>query len=601
MTSGALCRMCVEEAEPLIDIFGDFGREQQIGQIVAQHFWFEVREDDPLSDKMCTDCWSKLVEFHSFYYQVQKAQDRVTMVVLEDQKEDLVQLQDGLRSRIIITNGGDVGVLGNFNTQFDYEEDVKSESGQDEEYDDIASTGNLPHPLSTESETIVQIQMIPQIKNVVDINLSTELEESIELSPADEMNDNSTPLSEIADSAVEISNPPGNTIPDSPPELALSRSTVTKPYHRKRSKKCTRSEENIAGSDYSCLDKCPTKKRSIKSRLKQGITSVRKENNEEQKEREIELIESYYRMQCDLCHEDFGKFQELFDHYLEIHQFRGFIVCCGRKFFRRPVIAEHVLWHTQPEDFTCATCETIFANKRSYDNHMLVHAPPDVQLYQCEHCPKTFTKKFKLDKHKLSHLTDEEKQYICDECHKPYASDALLRAHKRVVHRHTYAHMCEICARVFKSRVFFEKHQLEHLGQNLPKVQCPICEAWMKNEHTMRAHMRNHQDEGQEHQCDICGKKGPSRNAIAKHKRFVHLSERKFKCTLCDKAFKRAITLKEHMTVHTGEVLYTCTFCPKTFNSGANMHAHRKKAHPTEWFEEKQSKLELMKPGEANL
>lgn len=42
MTSGALCRMCVEEAEPLIDIFGDFGREQQIGQIVAQHFWFEV-------------------------------------------------------------------------------------------------------------------------------------------------------------------------------------------------------------------------------------------------------------------------------------------------------------------------------------------------------------------------------------------------------------------------------------------------------------------------------------------------------------------------------------------------------------------------------
>lgn len=81
-----------------------------------------MREDDPLSDKMCTDCWSKLVEFHSFYYQVQKAQDRVTMVVLEDQKEDLVQLQDGLRSRIIITNGGDVGVLGNFNTQFDYEE-----------------------------------------------------------------------------------------------------------------------------------------------------------------------------------------------------------------------------------------------------------------------------------------------------------------------------------------------------------------------------------------------------------------------------------------------------------------------------------------------
>lgn len=51
------------------------------------------------------------------------------------------------------------------------------------------------------------------------------------------------------------------------------------------------------------------------------------------------------------------------------------------------------------------------------------------------------------------------------------------------------------------------------------------------------------------------------------------------------------------MTTHTGEVLYTCTFCPKTFNSGANMHAHRKKAHPTEWEEEKRIKLESLKPG----
>lgn len=104
--------------------------------------------------------------------------------------------------------------------------------------------------------------------------------------------------------------------------------------------------------------------------------------------------------------------------------------------------------------------------------------------------------------------------------------------------------MCEVCAKVFKSRAFFEKHQLEHLGKNLPRVQCSICKAWMKNEHTMRAHMRLHQDAGSIHECDICGKQGPSRNAVLKHKRFVHFSERKYKCTLCDKAFKRAITLK---------------------------------------------------------
>lgn len=96
---------------------------------------------------------------------------------------------------------------------------------------------------------------------------------------------------------------------------------------------------------------------------------------------------------------------------------------------------------------------------------MLVHAPADMKLFKCDRCPKSFVKKFKLEEHKLSHLTPEEKKYICDECEKPYASDALLRAHKRVVHEKTYAHMCEISAKVFNSRIFFEKHQLEHLGK----------------------------------------------------------------------------------------------------------------------------------------
>lgn len=41
------------------------------------------------------------------------------------------------------------------------------------------------------------------------------------------------------------------------------------------------------------------------------------------------------------------------------------------------------------------------------------------------------------------------------------------------------------------------------------------------------------------------------------------------------------------MTNHTGEAyLYECNFCPKTFRSSANMYAHRKRTHPTEYADQ---------------
>jgi C2H2-type zinc finger len=37
------------------------------------------------------------------------------------------------------------------------------------------------------------------------------------------------------------------------------------------------------------------------------------------------------------------------------------------------------------------------------------------------------------------------------------------------------------------------------------------------------------------------------------HHRNVHV-ERTFECTICEKSFKRAINLREHLTTHSGEV-----------------------------------------------
>lgn len=156
-----------------------------------------------------------------------------------------------------------------------------------------------------------------------------------------------------------------------------------------------------------------------------------------------------------------------------------------------------------------------------------------------------------------------------------------------------YGTMCDICAQVIRGRAAFQRHQLEHAGVTEPKVQCDICGSWHKNKHSLKKHVRRHN--GTAATCDLCGKVSPNRSAMLSHQRYVHLTDRKHECSVCNKAFKKAITLREHMTMHTGEVLYKCPHCPKTFNSNANQHTHRRKCHPKEFEEARKARTEKRK------
>lgn len=177
---------------------------------------------------------------------------------------------------------------------------------------------------------------------------------------------------------------------------------------------------------------------------------------------------------------------------------------------------------------------------------------------------------------------------------------------------HIASHICDICATTFKSKTQLASHYARlHSGEVRPKVQCSICAAWLANERCLRKHIERHNQSAVA--CKLCGKVTPNQSALGSHMRYVH-AERNFPCTMCDKAFKRAISLKvrllwrcwlfdifvtidlifswqEHLAAHTGVDLYVCTYCPRTFKSNSNMFAHRKKSHPIEWGRDREIRM----------
>ncbi|KAH8319746.1 hypothetical protein KR074_004907 [Drosophila pseudoananassae] len=304
-------------------------------------------------------------------------------------------------------------------------------------------------------------------------------------------------------------------------------------------------------------------------------------------------IAAHMRLTCDVCHEGQETFLLLCKHMMQAHHRKGYAVCCNKKFYKRSFLTDHIDRHSDPEKFKCNQCDKRFADKQCLRNHeLLKHQPEEEKIFMCEQCPKRYTKQYLLDQHRVIH---KERNVVCDICERRFPNESMLCTHVKLVHGN-YGTMCDICAQVIRGRAAFQRHQLEHAGVTEPKVQCDICGSWHKNKHSLKKHVRRHN--GTAATCDLCGKVSPNRSAMLSHQRYVHLTDRKHECSVCGKGFKKAISLREHMTMHTGEVLYKCPHCPKTFNSNANQHTHRRKCHPKEFEEARQARSEKRKATE---
>ncbi|XP_062553372.1 transcription factor grauzone-like [Armigeres subalbatus] len=293
----------------------------------------------------------------------------------------------------------------------------------------------------------------------------------------------------------------------------------------------------------------------------------------------------HYDLSCDLCAQPLAGFGELLRHFKNIHNQPGYLRCCNKKIMKKCWMIEHIQVHLNPDAFHCDICKKSYSSARVLkEHHKEVHTPNEERSIKCETCHKPFATQRALS----AHLMASHGSVPCPECHKLLASQGSLKKHMIMMHGEGEQHVCDVCARVFRTKQCFDKHVKMHLGTfEAERVQCQLCLAWLTNKYCLRQHMRRiHTSAEEVVSCGICGRVQRNQVMLRHHMTRAH-GESRFECDVCFKKFKRPHHMREHKAIHhTGEDLYGCDYCPERFNNKNKQCLHRKTCHPVEFEEE---------------
>ncbi|XP_053169755.1 zinc finger and BTB domain-containing protein 40-like [Scomber japonicus] len=131
---------------------------------------------------------------------------------------------------------------------------------------------------------------------------------------------------------------------------------------------------------------------------------------------------------------------------------------------------------------------------------------------------------------------------------------------------------CQECGRTFTSSSLLKSHRYVHSSER--PFKCTQCNKTYKRSKDLHRHVLIHANFGlPAFACTLCEKKFMSHSSLAKHKR-RHSGERLFACSHCNKRFWTSSDLKSHMLIHTGERPYACTICDKKFTQPYVLTVH---------------------------
>ncbi|XP_050080457.1 zinc finger protein 28-like [Anopheles maculipalpis] len=518
------CRLCLQDADFMVSIFGQRAQEAQMRQMLQQHLNLTVTEDKALPTHICLKCWHTVEYIDTFVRQVEQNQ-----TILANRQHGLIvcELEPIEASR----------------KSFEFIKEAIEIRSSPPSYDEAQKTKQATTLDEEQEEELIEIIEEPYEEvSVGNDNLDQDSENVVyDLLPTGaDSNEGSDPLEKDSPS-----DPTKSTGEEA--GILVRVNGYLYPQMIRNGKMVISGEE---------LDKCLAAYYGLKCELCQQQQS-------------------------------WTTIEELFHHHREAHGEQGFIKCCDKKMEKKTLMAMHLARHIQPEAFECPICKKLMTTPRILKSHIQNHLPEEERPYKCELCPRRFAYISALLIHASTHRKENEKHgvyYLCYSCGRAFRSSEKLADHIAESHKPNSTGSncvsCETCGKTFVTKSNLTYHLTTHLPKALHQVQCELCGKWLRNKLCLRRHQVQHSQV--RHACEQCDYTTVNSQSLQHHRRVQHTDHKPYECKTCGKSFKLKSNLREHAAQHDTEKRYACEFCSRRFTSKSNYYCHRKRIHTAE-------------------
>ncbi|KAM4632763.1 zinc finger protein 236 [Polymixia lowei] len=123
-----------------------------------------------------------------------------------------------------------------------------------------------------------------------------------------------------------------------------------------------------------------------------------------------------------------------------------------------------------------------------------------------------------------------------------------------------------------------QDYQDDNEDSNKRAYRCSWCNKGFKKSSHLKQHVRSHTGE-KPYKCPLCGRAFVSAGVLKSHLN-THTGVKPFKCNVCDASFTTNGSLNRHMIIHVKS--FKCSICDESFRTNLLCRKHMKKEHAVE-------------------